>query len=56
MPSDIPPLYIGGNTINRVYEAKYLDVTLDANLKLNLHTQRIVKKLSKFVLILYKLR
>ena len=41
-------IYIVGNAIFRVNEAKYLGVTLDVNLKFKLHTQRVVKKPSKF--------
>ena len=50
--SDFPFIYIGGNVIHRVYEAKYHGVTMDANLKFNLHTQRVVKKHFSFVPIL----
>ena len=49
-------LYLGVNKIRKVSSCKYLGITIDENLKWNLHVDAVYKKLIKFTGIFYKLR
>lgn len=56
LPSDYPPLTICNSVVNRVMEVRCLGVILDPCLKFNLHIHSIVKKISKFIPIIFKIR
>ena len=49
-------LYLGMNKITKVSSCKYLGMTIDDNLKWDLHVDVVYKKLMKFTGIFYKLR
>ena len=51
-----PNLELNGVSIERRSSVHFLNVTIDKNLKFNLHINNIVTKISKTIGILYKLR
>ena len=54
--SDLPNLKLNGVPIERSSSVLLLGVTIDENLKFNLHINNIVIKISKNIGIFYKLR
>ena len=53
---NISPLVISGNVINRVSSAKFLGVVVDDHVNFKAHVDYNLKKLSKYIFIIYKIR
>ena len=53
---NISSICIGDCVLARVYEARFLGIILDPQLKFDLHLLHVVKKLAKFVPIMNKIR
>ena len=56
VPENLSAIMLGGMSVQRVYEARFLGVILDESLKFNGHIVHTCKKVSKFLPILYKVR
>jgi retron-type reverse transcriptase len=56
VPDRVIPVNIGGVVIERVQQTKFLGVQIDCNLTWEAHTAYVVRKLSKFIPILYRCR
>ena len=55
-PNTLESLFIGASQIERVFDFRCLGVNLDHCLKFKLHIHDVVKKFSKFVLVICKIR
>ena len=49
-------LYIDGSEIKRVLSTKFLGVYLDENIDWNVHTSHVIRNVSKFIPIVYRIR
>ena len=56
VPPNVSMIKIGDDIIERVFKSKFLGVILDHSLKFSEHVLNVVKKLSKFVPIIYRIR
>ena len=54
--SQIPNVLLNGSNITQCSSVQFLGVTIDENLKFNIHINNITRKISKNIGILYKLR
>ena len=55
-PYDQPQIYINNSPITSSTSAKFLGVTLDSNMKFNLHTKEIATKIASSAGVLYNLQ
>ena len=56
VPPNVPMIKIGDDNFERVFKSKFLGVTLDHSLKFSEHIFNVVKRLSEFVSIIYRIR
>ena len=56
VPENLSPIMLGGVTVGRVKECRFLGVILDESLKFSAHIVHTCKKVSKFLPILYNVR
>ena len=56
LPDILPDVVLDSEKIERCLSTKYLGVYLDDNLRWNVHVGCILRKMSKYVPILIKLR
>ena len=55
-PYDQPQIYINNSPITSSTSAKFLGVTIDSNMKFNLHTKEIATKIASSAGVLYNLQ